>query len=217
MPKHDEHKDLQPQPPRNIETVHEPSPDVRCLFIDITFFLSLLQSWADAIGARNKRKAVDRLLASEEWIVLYKDAATGCCVYTEKENIDHPHEVSTAHALAAVGYDVLFAPVGIFPRHHKRFDVYLIRKHIILKADLKSIGSKNPDTIAQRIKDGAQQANRLVIDIVSDISTRNLIVGLRSGIVGQKTLIEILLFFRNRFYRLKRQEIMGKNIFKILR
>jgi hypothetical protein len=110
-----------------------------------------------------------------------------------------------------------FAPTGIFPRHHKRFDVYLIRGHVILKADLKSVVSKNPDTIAQRIKDGAQQTNRLVIDIVSDISTRSLIDGLRSGVIRQKTLVEILLFFRNRFYRLTRQEINGKDIYKILK
>ncbi len=176
----------------------------------------MIKKYNDAVGTKKKRKAIENLLGSEEWVVLHTDRSTDCSVYTEKEDMDHDHEISTARALTAMDYDVLFAPSGMFTRDGKRFDVFLIRSHVILKADLKSISSKNPDTIANRITGGAQQANRLVIDIVSDIDTRTLVDGLRSGIVGQRKLVEILLFYRNRFFRLTYQEIMGKNIYKML-
>lgn len=201
---------------RVIETAHDPVPKSQVLFIDITFFHSLLRPCFEAIGVKNRQKAIEALLASEEWVRLHTDRQTDCSVYTEKKDMDHEHEISTARALTAMDYDVLFVPTGMFSKEEKKFDVFLIRGHVILKAEMKCISSKNPDTIAKRIKEGLEQASRIVLDIVSDIETRTLIDGLRSGIERRSGLKELLLFYRNRFYRLTRQEILGKNIFKIL-
>lgn len=201
---------------RPIEKVYDPAAGEGALLIDITLFYSLLRPCFEAAGAKKRQKAINALLSSQEWVKLHTDRESECSVYTEKEDMDHAHEISTAKALAAMDYDVLFAPAGMFARDEKRFDVFLIRGHVILKADLKSLTTKNPDTIAQRIRGGCEQANRLVIDIVSDIEAKKLVDGLRSGVTGQSNLKEILLFYRNRFLRLTKQDIQAKSIYKLL-
>ncbi len=114
-------------------------------------------------------------------------------------------------------YDVVFAPAGIFPRGGKRFDIYLLKDIIILEADLKCISSKNPLTIAYRIKEGSEQASRVVLDVKSIIQAKDLIDGLRSG-TGKNSLIkEVLLFYRNKFYILPVNLIWSKRIFDILK
>lgn len=205
-----------PDSERKIDVGYDPCKPGGALFIDIAGFSLAIAACFDAVSTKKKHQAIKKLLSSQDWIILHTDRHTDCSVYTEKEDMDHAHEIATAKALTQKDYDVLFAPSGMFKRFEKRFDVFLIRGHVILKADLKSISSKNPDTIANRIKGGAEQASRIVIDIVSDIDTRNLVDGLRSGVVGLKEIKEVLLFFRNKFYRLTRQEIMGKNIYKML-
>lgn len=201
---------------RKIDDGYDPCEPGGVLFIDITGFFAAMSACFNAVSTKKKQQAIKELLSSKDWVILHTDRHTDCSVYTEKEDMDHAHEIATAKALTQKDYDVLFAPGGMFTRFEKKFDVFLIRGHVILKADLKSISSKNPDTIAKRIKGGAEQANRIVIDIVSDIDTRTLVDGLRSGVVGLKDIKEILLFFRNKFYRLSRQDIMGKNIYKKL-
>lgn len=93
----------------------------------------------------------------------------------------------------------------------------MIRGHIVLKADLKSISSKAADPIANRIINGAEQASRVVIDIVSNINKKELIDGLRSGAKKSNLLVEILLFYNNRFYRLGRNEILSKRIYELIK
>ena len=116
-----------------------------------------------------------------------------------------------------MNYDVVFAPLGTFKRDQKRFDVYLLRDTIILHADLKCISSKNPLTIAYRIREGSDQASRVVIEIVSDIDKKTLIQGLRSGIHRNDLIREIFLFYRKKFYRLPKSLIESKRVFDILK
>jgi len=151
------------------------------LLIDITFFITAITACYEAINNKVKRHQIETLLAAEDWHEHYKNKKTSRKVLSESQLIEHQHELQTAIALTYANYDVLFAPKGLFQRHQKRFDIYLIRDHIIIEADLKTITSKNPDTIANRVKSGSEQATRLVIDIQSDIHYKLLIDGLRSG------------------------------------
>lgn len=105
----------------------------------------------------------------------------------------------------------------MFKRTDKRFDIFLARDFILLKADLKCIHSKNPDTIGKRIKEGSSQATRLIIDIQYDISTRDLIIGLKTGCERNKQLAEIILFYNSKFYRLEKSLILSKNIHDALK
>jgi hypothetical protein len=105
----------------------------------------------------------------------------------------------------------------LFRRGTKKFDIYLIKDTVILEADLKYLSTKNPLTIAARIKEGSEQAARLVIEIASDIHYKLLIQGLRSGIYKNISLKEILLIYKRQFYRLPRNLIMSKRIFDILK
>ncbi|MGN6291573.1 MAG: hypothetical protein ACTHMV_02425 [Chitinophagaceae bacterium] len=202
---------------RVFETGYDPVNKGRVLFFDLTLFISLLKFCFNEVGAKQKQAAIKKLLTSCEWVLLYQGKGSKCSVYAEKAELEHAPELKTAKALAQKGYDVLFAPKAMFLRNEKKFDVFLIRGHIILRADLKSISTKTPDLIANRIKGGADQASRLVIDIVSDINRKDLIDGLRSGIERSNSLIEILLFYNSRFYRLGRNEILSKRILSVIK
>ena len=202
---------------RSFETGHDPAGSGRSLFFDISLFSSLLKLCFDAIGAKQKRLAIKKLLHSFQWALLYRDKHSGCCVYAERGELEHKHELSTAKALSQKGYDVLFAPKAMFSRTEKKFDVFLIRDHIILRADLKSISSTSKGPIANRIINGAAQASRIVVDIVSDIRKRELIDGLKSGVQKSESLVEILLFYNSRFYRLNRNEILSKKIYELIK
>lgn len=186
------------------------------LFFDITIFFTLLKFYFEAINVKQKRTAIKNLLNSNHWRLLYKNKNSGCCVYAENENLEHDHELKTAKALAERGYHVLFAPKAMFRREDKKFDVFLIRGHIMLRADLKNIISKNPETIANRIAEGGQQASRVVVFIQSDLKRKALVNGLRDGIERSYSLKEIYLFYKNRFFQLNRKDINSNKIYKLL-
>lgn len=116
--------DFDSEDERIIEKVYDPVTGGRILFIDITVFSSLLKACFEAIGAKRRKNAIDALLSAGDWIILHTDRQTDCSVYTEKEDMDHSHEIAAAKALTSMDYDVLFAPSGMFGRKQKRFDVF---------------------------------------------------------------------------------------------
>jgi hypothetical protein len=189
----------------------------RFVFIDITVFWKLLSPCLEAVSAKIKRTRIQTLLSSSEWQQLYKSKSTGNSVLAESGYIEHLHELKTARSLADQGYNILFAPKGMFHRNEKRFDIFIIRNHVLLKADLKCITSKNPDTIAKRINAGSHQASRIVIEIASDIEKKELIAGLRSGVYSNKLLKEIFLFYKGHFYVLPCNLIISKNIYTVIK
>lgn len=197
-----------------VERVYDPS--LGFLFSDITGILILFNSCFEAIGVSQRKNRIKKLLAVG-WKEHYVDSHNGRRVLSETEFIEHKHELNTAICLAQVNYDVVFAPRGMFTRNEKKFDIFLLRDTIILKADLKNITSKNPDTIANRIKGGSDQASRVVIHISSDIEKKNLVDGLRSGVERNSLIKEILLFYKSKFYRLPKSMILGKEIYKVLK
>ena len=200
---------------KNIEVSYQPTSG-NLLLVDITAFITLVQGCFEAVNNKIKRERVKELLSLQDWFLHYQDQLTGRKVLSESQFIEHQHEIDTAKMLANVDYDVLFAPQGLFKRTDKRFDIYLLREHIILKADLKSITSKNPDTVANRIKGGSEQASRVVVNICSDIDRKALIDGLRSGVERNTLIKEVLLFYKSKYYRLPKDEILNKKIYKIL-
>jgi len=178
--------------------------------------MRLLTSCFEAANKQLRKAQIQKLLVSCDWIEHYRDKSSGKRVLAESTTLEYKHELYTAIALTKVNYEVVFAPKGMFKRGDKKFDVFLIREHAILKADLKYITSKNPNTIANRIKEGCDQASRVVIDIASDISIRDLIDGLRSGVFRNKLLQQILLFYKGGFYILNRGIIESKHIYGLI-
>ncbi|MBN8836336.1 MAG: hypothetical protein J0I09_03700 [Sphingobacteriia bacterium] len=186
------------------------------LFVDITVFATLVKSCYEAADKKLKQKQIAKLLSAEDLCEHYCDKKTKRRVLSEFDEIEHAHERITAIYLAQADYDVLFAPKGMFKRDQKKFDIYLLKDAVILEADLKSISSKNPDTIANRIKGGEAQAKRVVVHIVSDVDYKTLIDGLRGG-VEKSSIIEILLIYKKKFYRLSKTLILSKKIFEVLK
>lgn len=160
---------------------------------------------------------IANLLKDAIWHVHYSDTKTGRRVLSHSPSLQHRHEEQTAVLLSKMNYDVIFVPNAMFKRSDKRFDVLLLRDTIILKDDLKSLTTKNPDTIGNRIKEGSDQASRVVMDIRSDIGVKALIHGLRTGTYKNKLLKEIFLFYRSKFYVLPKNLIESKRIYELLK
>lgn len=194
----------------------EYNPISGLLLLDIIVFTKLITACLEATDRQIKKAQIQKLLGSKEWIEHYNNKSSGKRVLSESPHLEHKHELHTAKWLTHVNYDVIFAPKGMFKRSEKKFDVFLIKEHIILKADLKKVSSKNPDTIANRIKEGSDQASRVVLDVVSDITKKALIRGLRSGSYKNKLLKEVLLFYKGCFYILPKNLIESKRIYEIL-
>ena len=187
------------------------------LLIDVTLFASAIRAYYRSINAKNKRKDVARILGLANWFEHYKDKTTGRRVLSESNRIEHDHELRTAISLAQMNYDVVFAPSAMFKRDQKRFDVFLLRDTIVLEADLKCIYTLSPSAIGKRIIGGSDQSARLVLDIRSNISIKDLIDGLRSG-TGKNDLVkEIMLFYKKRLFILPKTLIWSKRIFDILK
>lgn len=155
-------------------------------------------------------------MSSFPWHEHYKDKTTGRRILSETKFIKYQHELTSAIFLAKSNYHVIFAPKALFTHEEKKFDIFLIRDTLILKAELKNITSKNSDTIAKRIIGGSEQASRIVLHINSDINKKGLINGLRSGVKKNSLIEELLLIYKGKFYKFPKTLILSKEIFKIL-
>ena len=200
--------------------VEEPKAEYerRPPYIDISLFTSAVQQFFSVADKKVKKELMDKIWACCDWYVHYTDKRTGRCVYSETPNsIEYIHELHTAIFLTQVGYDVLFAPRGMFGISEKKFDVFLIKETIMLKADLKAISSNLPNTVANRIIGGSEQATRVVVHILSDISPKVLIDALRTGCYRNRKIVEILLIYKNSFYKLRKGLVISKLIFTIIK
>jgi hypothetical protein len=180
------------------------------LFVDVVGFVSLVHSSLGKVQRVYRRVQIRKILRDFDWVVHYEDKDTGRRVLAEGA-LYYRHERETAIQLARFGYDVVFAPEGMFHRTDKKFDVFLFKDTVILKADLKNIATKNPDNIAKRIREGSDQASRLVINIVSDIRKKALINGLRSGVTRNKLIKEILLIYKGKLYKISTATILNRH------
>ena len=204
--------DEEPEVERSLEPISN-----GLLLIDITGFLYLVKTFYNAANKEVKKKQIEKLLNDYNWFEHYLDKKHVTKVLSESGVIEHEHEIRTAILLAKVNYTVVFAPKGMFKREDKKFDVFLIRGTVMLKADLKTVTTKNPDTIAKRIKEGCDQAPRIVLDVKSDIEIKALIDGLQSGSIKNNLLKEVLLFYRSKFYILPKNLILSRRIYSILK
>lgn len=201
---------------KRIEIGFLPAKNSPGLLVNIEFFVLAIKAFYKAANARERKDQIKRILKAKDWVEHYKDKSTGRRVLSESSVIEYDHEKRTAICLTQVNYDVVFAPKGIFRRDDKKFDVYLLNDNTILEADLKCISSKQSFAISNRIIAGSNQAPRVVLDIRSNISSKDLIDGLRSG-TGRNNLIkEVLLFYKGKFFRLPRNLIWSKKIFQVL-
>jgi hypothetical protein len=186
--------------------------------IDIALFKDAVQEFFSGADKKVKKELIDKIWACCDWYVHHIDKGTGRGVYAEApDSIEYKHELQTAICLTQQGYDVLFAPSGMFQVSEKKFDVFLIKGTIMLKADLKAITSKHPDTIAYRIRYGSTQASRVILHVVSDISPKVLIDALRSGCYNNSNLVEIFLLYKKCFYKLPKNLITSKRILEVIK
>ena len=185
------------------------------LFIDVAGFVALVHSCFGKVHRAYKRVQIRRIL-EDDWVVHYEDKVTGRRVLAEG-NIEHEHERDTAIFLAQMDYDVVFAPAGMFRKGEKKFDIFLIRNAAILKADIKTIYTKNPDNIAKRIKEGSEQASYIIINIASDVQRKTLIDGLIKGVERNNLIKEIFVIYKKRLYKFSKYFILNEDIFDIIK
>ncbi len=185
--------------------------------LDIEEFKEVVLQIQKTTAVAARAALVGHLLTLPGLTVHYDCGDPKTRVLSDFKEFEHNHERLTACKLADHGYNVLFAPKGMFTRFGKRFDVYLCKGHILLQADLKSLTTKNPDTIGQRIKGGSNQASRVVLDITSDITARVLIDGLKLGCKRNDTLVQIILCYKNKCQVLTKEQILSKKIFDLVK
>ncbi|MGB8193320.1 MAG: hypothetical protein WCF67_15425 [Chitinophagaceae bacterium] len=185
--------------------------------LDIATFLQIIESCIGKANAAYKREQIKKLFTDYNWIEHHRDKRTHRKVLSESNIIEYEHEKLTAIYLTKMNYDVIFAPGGMFKRTDKKFDVFLLRDTIILKADLKNISTKNSSNIAKRIKEGSDQAPRIVANITSDVDKNILIDGLKSASRNNELLKEILLIYKGQFYKLPKSLVLSKEIYRILK
>jgi hypothetical protein len=198
----------------NLESL--PVPDSLAEF-NMEDFKFRVNSFKHAQNKQEKADCVSQLLNTKGLIKHYQSKVTNCVVLAVCEKFEYDHELQTSMKLADEQYNVLLVPNGYFSPHEKKFDVFLFRNQVIIASDLKRINSRKPDTIAARIKLGSEQSSRLVLDIASNIDKITLIDGLRSGCERNKLIVEIMLFYRGRFYRLRTGQILSKSIFQLIK
>jgi len=169
-------------------------------------------------GNKNlKIEKIASLITYQGLITHHLDKTTKRKVLSAAYEFEYPHELHTSLKLTGCNYDVLFVPNGYFKRHEKKFDVFLLRDHILLETDLKCVHSCNPDTIGKRIREGSEQASRVVLDVHADIKKSVLIDGLKLGCQRNNALTELLLFYKTQFYRLAKSLIVSKNIYHAIK
>jgi len=182
------------------------------------FKIEEFKALIESIKEASKEDKIERIQDLLEYEALYNHHSTKeHKVLAECNELEYAHEFHTCKKLLKEGYHVVFVPKGYFNRFQKRFDIFLFKGHLLFEADLKCLNTVNPDTIAARIKEGSEQANRLVLDIHSNINKKTLIDGLRSGCERNDGLIEIMIFYNGAFYRLPKTQVIGKNIFAIIK
>lgn len=184
------------------------------------FDIVVFKKIVEAIRQGNKSEKFDQinaLLSCEGLINHHQNKTTRCKVMAVCEKFEYEHEHHTAIKLTGKDYDVILVPNSYFKRHEKKFDVFLSRGHIFLEADLKCIRTTNTDTIGNRIKEGSEQSSRIVLDVVSNVGKAELIDGLKTGCERNEVLFEILLFYNSQFYCLRKEQILSKNIYKIIK
>lgn len=169
-----------------------------------------------AANKQEKTEEIKRLLLTAGLKKHYENKGTNCVVMAICDQFEFQHEFHTCIKLADQGYNVVLLPNGYFTRNEKKFDVFLCRNHMLIESDLKCINTKNPDTIAVRIKGGSEQASRLVLDIASNIEKMPLIDGLKSGCERNAIIEEIMLFYNGNFYRLPKNQIESRNIYRVI-
>lgn len=184
---------------------------------NIDDFKFYVNSFKQAQDRQQKLECVSHLLKARGLIKHYESKLTDCVVLAVWEEFEYDQELQTSIKLADERYNVILMPNGYFHPQEKKFDVFLCQGHILIESDLKRINSESPDTIAARIKKGSEQSSRLVLDIASNIKKSGLIDGLKSGCERNALVKEIMLFYRGKFYRLRKNQILSKSIFRLIK
>jgi hypothetical protein len=180
-------------------------------------FKILLQEFRNAPKAE-KIEIAEELIGYKGLRLHHTDKHTKKSIIALCKTFEYPHEHHTSKKLTAENYHVLFVPNGYFKRSAKKHDVFLLRNHILIEADLKCVSkTKNPDTIGKTIKEGSEQAKTIIVDIVNTIDKRSLIEGLKTGCTKNDLISYIYLFYNSRFYELNKNQILSKNIFDLIK
>lgn len=188
------------------------------LFSDVTGFVLIIKSIIDNRHLVTRQKLIQELLTDKDLFSVYINAENGNQIFKHEYTLILDHELSTAEKLTGVGFDIIFAPKGMFKRGQKRFDIYAIRKNgILFKADLKANFEPTKNSIFNAIKSGGKQADHIVLEIKSAIQIEDLISGLEEGCRDEKNVKTIMLFYKKRFFNLDRNTILSKRIYKLLK
>ncbi len=133
--------------------------------------------------------------------------------YVEMHVSHSSHEtarnVETAIVLAKMGFRVRLLPVDNTP-HVKNPDAYLIDEGIIIEFKHNYIPTAS--AIEREVRNAKNQADYILIHVMSNITKGELIRGLKLRIHRAENVIEVWLLLNEKLYRFTPNEIRNQTI-----
>lgn len=117
--------------------------------------------------------------------------------------------VETAIVLAKMGFRVRLLPVDNTP-HVKNPDAYLIDEGIIIEFKHNYIPTAS--AIEREVRNAKNQADYILIHVMSNITKGELIRGLKLRIHRAENVIEVWLLLNEKLYRFTPNEIRNQTI-----
>lgn len=85
---------------------------------------------------------------------------------------------------------------------------------MLFRVELKAVLTPTQNAVSNQLKATFGQSNKIVLDIQTYITRKNLINGLVAGVKANKHLISVLLIWKDKRVTFDREEILAKSIWE---
>ena len=163
---------------------------------------------------REKVKILNEIIDNKGFEIKERNAETKSIIKvfeTVKEtDKEYGENMNGARALNSIGYDVY-----MLPRHtkSKSFDYILVKGKQIYTAELKTVYGEN--SLDNRLYDANVQANRIILNIIGNISSRNAAGEIRSFYLKNPHIQEIIVLIGGKPIYVKYKHVKQQSFTKI--
>ena len=141
--------------------------------------------------SRERAKILSEIADSKGFELIHqspeKKTATKAFRTVRKDDPEYGDNVNGAKSLNSIGYDVYMLPKV---SGRKSFDYILVKDKKAYAAELKTIYGKN--SIDHRLEKASEQADRVVLNIVGNITSRNAADKIRSFYLNSPHVKEVI-------------------------
>jgi hypothetical protein len=161
---------------KQIDLLHkiDSKPQSGALYSDITGGVAtkIIELAKKQISNREKTAILRDIVSNPEFNRIEKNTSSQTAIYkfstVSEESTEYKDNLNGARALAKNGYDAYMLPN---PRTAASADFIIVKKEKIYYAEMKTIYGKN--SIDNRLSSGAAQSDRIILNIVGNVTPRN--------------------------------------------